>query len=96
MVIDNIIIEIDGEQHWKQVGKWKTPEHNRQRDLYKMKCANENGFSVIRIIQEDIFHNKYDWLNELILNITQIQEENVVQNIYMCKKDEYKDFDKLL
>jgi very-short-patch-repair endonuclease len=87
-----IIVEIDGEHHWKQVAKWKTPEHNRIRDLYKMKCANENGFSIIRIIQEDIFKNKYDWLNELIENIEIITNDKTVQNIYMCKKDEYKDF----
>ena len=89
----NIIVEVDGDQHWKQVAKWKTPEHNRVRDIYKMKCANDNGFSVIRIIQEDIYKNKYNWLNELIYNIEKITNENVVQNIYMCKKDEYKYFD---
>jgi very-short-patch-repair endonuclease len=88
-----IIVEIDGEQHWKQVAKWKTPEHNRKRDLYKMKCANENGFSVIRIIQEDIFKNKYNWLDELCENIEKITNENIVQNIYMCKNNEYKNFD---
>jgi len=88
-----IIIEQDGEQHWKQVAKWKTPEHNRKRDLYKMKCANDNGFSIIRIIQEDILHNKYNWLDELISNIEKITNENRVQNIYMCKNNEYKDFD---
>ena len=88
-----IIVEIDGEHHWKQVAKWKTPEHNRIRDLYKMKCANENGFSIIRIIQEDIFKNKYDWLNDLCENIEIITNENRVQNIYMCKNNEYKDFD---
>ncbi len=88
-----IIVEIDGEQHWKQVAKWKTPEHNRIRDLYKMKCANENGFSIIRIIQEDIFKNKYDWLNDLCENVEKITNESKVQNIYMCKNNEYKDFD---
>jgi very-short-patch-repair endonuclease len=89
----NIIIEIDGEQHWKQVAKWKSPKHNRERDIYKMKCANENNFSMIRIIQEDIFKNKYNWLIELINNIEKITNENRVQNIYMCKNNEYKDFD---
>lgn len=24
---------------------------------------------------------------------SEIRDDNVVQNIYMCKKDEYKDFD---
>ena len=60
-----VIIECDGEQHWKQVGKWKTPEHNTERDLYKMKCANENGYSMIRIVQEDVFKDRYDWLKDI-------------------------------
>jgi very-short-patch-repair endonuclease len=88
-----VIIELDGEQHWVQVAKWKTPEHNRARDLYKMKCANEQGFSVIRIVQEDVHKNKYDWLTELCRNIDKIALDNRVQNIYMCKMNEYKDYD---
>jgi len=58
-----------------------------------MKCANEKGFSVIRILQEDIFKDKYDLLTELCVNIENIINENRVQNIYMCKNNEYKDFD---
>jgi len=49
--------------------------------------------SLIRIVQEDVFKDKYDWLQELLKNIDKIVSDNVVQNIYMCKKDEYKDFD---
>jgi hypothetical protein len=37
--------------------------------------------------------NKYNWLSELCENIEKITNECVVQNIYMCKNDEYKDFD---
>jgi very-short-patch-repair endonuclease len=58
-----------------------------------MKCATKNGFSVIRILQKDVYNNKYDWLNELTNNIEKITNENRVQNIYMCKNNEYKDFD---
>jgi hypothetical protein len=61
-------------------------------DENKMKCANENGFSVIRIMQEDIYKDKYDWLTELINNIEKITNDNSIQNIYMCKNNEYKDF----
>lgn len=88
-----IIIELDGLAHFKQIAKWKTPEHNKQRDLYKMKCANENKFSIIRILQEDVLKDKYNWLTELINNIEKITNENRGQNIYMCKNNEYKDFD---
>jgi very-short-patch-repair endonuclease len=87
-----IIIECDGEAHWKQVAKWKTPEHNRERDLYKMKCANENGYSMIRIVQEDVFKDKYDWLKDICDNIKKLIEENIVQNIFICRNNEYKDF----
>jgi hypothetical protein len=48
---------------------------------------------MIRIVQEDVFKDKYDWLQELLGNIDKIVLEKVVQNIYMCRKDEYKDFD---
>jgi very-short-patch-repair endonuclease len=87
-----LIIELDGKQHFEQIGKWLSPEETRKTDLYKMKCANENEFSIIRILQKDVYKNKYDWLNELTNNIEKITDEKTVQNIYMCKNNEYKDF----
>ena len=87
-----LIIELDGKQHFEQTSNWASPEENRKNDLYKMKCANENGFSVIRILQKDVYKNKYDWLHDLISNIEKIRNENTVQNIYMCKNNEYKDY----
>jgi hypothetical protein len=57
-----------------------------------MKCANDNGFSMIRILQDNVWKNKYDWLSELNENIGKVTSENRVQNIYMCKNNEYKDF----
>ena len=50
-----------------------------------MKCANENGYSVIRLLQEDIFYDKYNWFDELNQNIEKIIEDGIVQNIYLCK-----------
>ena len=88
-----IIIELDGPQHFIQVSNWSSYENTHNNDLFKINCANENGFSVIRILQKDVYKNKYDWLNELISNIEKVTNENVVQNIYMCKNNEYKNFD---
>jgi len=88
-----IIIELDGNQHFKKIPHFKNfPEENQKTDKYKMKCANENNFSVIRILQEDVLYDKYDWFKELQTNIEKITNENTVQNIYMYKNDEYKDF----
>jgi very-short-patch-repair endonuclease len=91
-----IIIELDGKQHFKQTSNWVSPEETKTNDLYKMKCANENGFSVIRLLQDDVYKNRYDWLGELNANIERIRDENRVQNIYMCKKNEYFDFPEIM
>jgi very-short-patch-repair endonuclease len=90
-----IIIELDGLQHFEQVSNWDNPEKVQERDKYKMKQANDNGYSVIRILQEDIFYDTYQWLEELKTNIEKLVSENKVQNIFMCKDNEYSIFDAL-
>jgi very-short-patch-repair endonuclease len=67
-----IIIELDGDQHFKQVLKWASPEQTQKNDKYKMECAINNGYFIIRLLQQDVFNNKNDWknkLNEAILRI---------------------------
>ena len=86
------IFELDGIQHFKQVMNWKSPEKNQITDRYKMKCANDNGYSVIRILQTDVLYDKYNWKEELLNNIEKIKKDNIVQNIYMCKNNEYDIF----
>ena len=76
-------------QHFEQVSNWQSPEKTQKNDKYKIKCANSNNFSVIRILQEDVYYNTYDWLTELKTNIDKIKNENIIQNIYMCKNNEY-------
>lgn len=83
--MNKIIIEIDGEQHFRQVWNWKSPDENQKNDIYKMKCANSNGFSVIRILQMDIYYEKYDWIKEIIDTIELIKKENKVQNMIFIK-----------
>jgi len=84
-----IIIELDGIQHFEQVSNWDSPDKVQERDKYKMKCANDNNYSVIRILQEDVFYDSYDWLSELNDNIKNIIKNKKVQNIFMCKDNEY-------
>lgn len=67
----NLIIEVDGRQHFKQVQKWKSPKETHARDILKMKVALDQGYSIIRIFQEDIYNNSIDWkklLKEYIKN----------------------------
>ena len=91
----NIIIELDGAQHFEQVSSWKSPEYTQKKDIYKMKCANQNKYSIIRLLQEDVYYKKYDWLTELKSNIEKLVTEKKIQNIFMCKNDEYKIFDNI-
>jgi hypothetical protein len=60
-----------------------------------MKRANDNGYSVIRILQKDVFYDTYQWLEELKTNIETLLSENKVQNIFMCKDNEYSIFEVL-
>ena len=87
-----IIIELDGAQHFKQIMNWKTPKEQFENDKYKEKCANNNGYSIIRLLQEDVLNDKYDWKTEIVNNIEKIKIDSIIQNIYMCKNNEYDDF----
>ena len=94
----NIIIELDGSQHIKPndfFGGKKSFKLQKKHDIYKEECANKNNFSIIRLLTDDVKNNKYEWLNELKSNIEKIKKEKKVQNIYMCKNNEYDDFTKI-
>jgi very-short-patch-repair endonuclease len=70
-----IIIELDGVQHFKQVSNWGSPISTQEKDNYKMLCAKQNGYSIIRILQEDVFYDKNDWqnkINKIILDLIQL------------------------
>ena len=89
----NIIIELDGRQHFTQVSNWNSPEETLENDLFKEKCANDNGYSIIRILQKDVFGDKYDWLSKVQTEIENIIKDNtIIHNIYICNNGEYDNF----
>ena len=87
-----IIIELDGRQHFQQVRNWSSPYEQFENDKYKEECANENGYSVIRLLQEDVFNDTYDWVKELCDSIEEIKSSDGICNIYLCKNNEYTQF----
>jgi very-short-patch-repair endonuclease/uncharacterized C2H2 Zn-finger protein len=87
-----IIIELDGIQHFQQVSNWSSPKEQFTNDKYKEKCANDNNYSVIRILQEDVLNDKYDWLTELSNAIEKIKHGDKFANVYLCKNGEYDAF----
>ncbi len=57
----NLIIEVDGNHHFRQVRNWGNSGVNIENDIQKMEVALENGYSVLRIYQPDIWLDKIDW-----------------------------------
>jgi very-short-patch-repair endonuclease len=74
------MIELDGGQHFKQVYNWGNSEDVRKRDIYKMRMANENGYSVIRLFWEDVYLNNNNWKSKLK---EAIKIYDTPQNIYL-------------
>jgi very-short-patch-repair endonuclease len=62
----NILIELDGLSHFKQVANWTSPEISQERDRYKMDKIFEYGYSIIRIFQPDVWNDKNDWQANLL------------------------------
>ena len=88
-----IIIELDGPQHFRIIhSKWRRPEEEQKNDKYKMECANHNGYSVIRLCQEDVYYDTIDWLTKLQRSIQTIIKEGIVQNMYLSSNNDYDIF----
>ena len=84
-----IIIELDGAQNFVQVSDWLSPEEQFARDFYKEKCANDNGYSTIRILQEDVFADTYDWRDRIVEAIQSTVEDDSILNLYLSENNEY-------
>lgn len=84
-----IIFELDGGQHFKQVRDWKPPKIQQENDIYKMLCARNNGYSVIRLLQQDVWEDTYDWLTSLVNAITKITALDKPKFVFICNNGEY-------
>ena len=84
-----LIIELDGAQHFRQISNWDSPTKTLSNDIFKMKCALENGYSVIRLLQEDAWNNDELWLDKYLKPHLKLQEPFTV--IYISTDDVYGD-----
>lgn len=94
----NIIIELDGEQHFRDIEYFNTSSTKiRKRDIYKMRMANLNGYYVIRLLQDDVSYDKNNWFDILSYLINVIISSNsqsgvfyaTTSNIYEDHKKEF-------
>ncbi len=60
-----LIIEVDGDQHYVQVSNWTPPHITQASDRWKEKRAAENGFTVFRIRVRDIKAKGSMWKHQL-------------------------------
>jgi very-short-patch-repair endonuclease len=68
-----ILVEIDGPQHFEDMEHFKSYcKERREMDHIKQNLARQNGFSVIRIVQEDVWNDLIDWKQQLIDGINLI------------------------
>ena len=56
------------------------------RDVLKMKLANDHNISFIRILQNDVKRNKFDWKDFLM---KRIKKYETVTNIFWGMYKEY-------
>jgi hypothetical protein len=61
----NLLIELDGDQHFKQIMTWKSCDENRKSDVVKMLYAWTNHCMIL-LNQMEIYYDKYDWKGHLI------------------------------
>ena len=73
-----LIIELDGEQHFRQVGNWATPDYTRSNDVFKMHKLLENGYSIVRLLQCEVYYDKNDWQTKLREVIKIYDEPSVI------------------
>ena len=82
----NIIIELDGRQHFKQVPHWGDVANIQSNDVYKMRKALDHGYTIIRLLQEDVWFGRNNW--ELNL-INCIQNYKIPICIYLDNKNNF-------
>jgi hypothetical protein len=79
----NIIIELDGKQHFVDVPFFNsTAEGSHRRDKFKMENVFNNNYKMIRIFQEYVWFNKGNWKTKLTEAINHLTNSNdIVQFI---------------
>jgi len=89
----NLVIELDGRQHLEEVNIFRdTLEERQMKDFIKMKFLESQKITLIRIFQEDVYENRYDWKMDIKKHV---KKYDLNQIFYLSKKtnkyDQYKE-----
>lgn len=87
----NLIIELDGRQHMEEVNIFRdTLEERQMKDFIKMKFLESQKITLIRIFQEDVYENRYDWKTDLKNYVKKYDSHDI---FYLSKKkDRYEQY----
>jgi len=88
-MVGTVLIELDGEQHFSQVSNWGNHEDTRKKDLEKINHAMANGYSVIHLLQKDVWNNLYDWKAVLRKEIERMQKAVNSQCVFLQSCEKY-------
>lgn len=86
--IGNVLIELDGEQHFTQISNWDTPENVQVKDKEKIRKCMEQGYSIIHISQLDVWYDNYDWKTVIQEEIALLQDQ-VPTCVFISSQDIY-------
>jgi len=73
----NIIVELDGAQHFRQVMEWLDPRIQIKRDVFKMQLMAEEGYRCIRLLQEEVITCNDEWLNVNLIPYLKLSESTI-------------------
>ena len=94
-----IIIEIDGDQHFTSENRFDKGEEKmfklrREKDLYKIERARDNGYNMIRLYQPDVWDDTIHWkqnIDDFIYNIKNKEQNNIP--LLECHSQDTKKYD---
>ncbi len=73
-----IVLELDGPQHFTAVEKWHSqPDDVRDADVRKMYAALHNGYTVLRLVQSEVWAESFNWRAMLSANLHRRDEPAV-------------------
>lgn len=87
---ENVLIELDGKQHFSPKAHWKTNWETMNNDVEKEKLAVAHHFFVIRMLQQDVWEDRDDWkkvLDDQLREVCTLSECCVI----VPDKKEYKE-----
>ena len=87
-----IYFELDGPQHFKHITCWGSEEDfiaTTQRDLEKEQFVRDQNYYMIRLLQDDVWEDKYGWSVFLKQNLYKILENKCSNPIITPGTPEY-------